>query len=82
MEYDETKCLEEATKRLKQYLDVLKDHIIKIVETESDEFLSVSNKLEGFKSVLNDLKDSIRDFNVIFQDEKQQTSQVFTYLKH
>ena len=50
---------------------MLKDHIIKIVETESDEFLSVSNKLEGFKSVLSDLKDSIRDFNVIFQDEKQ-----------
>ena len=41
---------------------MLKDHIIKIVETESEEFLSVAAKLEGFKQILNDLKEFMRGF--------------------
>lgn len=45
---------------------MLKDHIIKIVETESDEFLKVAAKLHGFKSILSDLKDSIKDFQKLF----------------
>lgn len=41
---------------------MLKEHIIKIVETESDEFLSAATKLDGFKIILSDLKDSIKEF--------------------
>ena len=41
---------------------MLKEHIIKIVETESEEFLSASTQLEGFKNQLSDLKDSIKEF--------------------
>ena len=43
---------------------------MKIVETESDEFLSISSKLEGFKTVLNDLKDSIKSFHNSYHSEK------------
>lgn len=45
---------------------MLKDQIIRIVEAESDEFIQVSSKLEGFNLVLSDLKESIKDFHHIF----------------
>lgn len=41
---------------------MLKDQIIRIVEAESEEFISVSIKLESFKAILTDLKDSIKNF--------------------
>jgi hypothetical protein len=49
---------------------MLKDHIIKIVETESNEFLKVAAKLDGFKMHLIDLKESIKDFQKLFSNEK------------
>ena len=47
---------------MKLYLEALNEHIIKIVESESDEFLSVASKLENFKDVLGDLKDSVKEY--------------------
>ena len=52
--------------RLKTYLESLNDHIVKIVESESDEFLTVAQKLEAFKTMLRDLKDSVGDFKTRF----------------
>jgi len=40
---------------------------VKIVESESDEFLTVASKLEGFKTMLKDLKDSMSDLKTRFQ---------------
>jgi len=44
-------------------LEQLNEHIIKIVESESDEFLMVATKLESFKDILGDLKDSMKEFH-------------------
>ena len=76
----ENKCFEEATKRLKFYMEALNEHIIRIIESESEEFLQVSGKLERLKDMMAHLKESVRDFHKVFQHEKDQTSQVFTYL--
>jgi len=36
---------------------------VRIVETESEGFLQVAAKLDGFKQILNDLKTSLGDFH-------------------
>jgi hypothetical protein len=65
---------------LKAYLESLNDHIVKIVESESDEFLTVAQKLESFKSILRDLKDSMSDFKSRFSSQKESTWQVLGYM--
>ena len=54
--------VESASIRLRQYLDKLRDQIVIIVEKESDGFLQVAQKLDGFKYVLNGLKQSHSEF--------------------
>jgi len=46
---------------------------VRIVETEQDEFLSVASKLDDFKDMLTDLKESAVDFHEIFCKEKTKT---------
>ena len=46
--------------RLKAYLEQLNDHIIRIVESEADEFLQVAAKLEHFKTILSDVKEATK----------------------
>ena len=58
----ETKCLSQASIRLRAYIEGLNTHIVKIIESESDEFLQVVAHLEGFKVALNDLKEDVRGF--------------------
>lgn len=41
--------VEEARNRLKMYLEKLTNEIVSIVEKESDQFLEVASKLDGFK---------------------------------
>ena len=43
------KQVETATGRLRQYLEVLTNQIVKIVEKESDSFMDVASKLDGFR---------------------------------
>ena len=54
-EATEVKSLTAATQRLKVYIEQLNEHIVKIVESESDEFLTVASQLENFKITLTDL---------------------------
>ena len=51
-----------------------------IVETESEGFLDVASKLDGFRQILTDLKDSHSDFHANFSAEKAKTDQVYGYL--
>ena len=74
------KQVESATGRLRQYLEVLTNQIVKIVEKESDSFMDVASKLDGFRQILTDLKDSHTDFHVNFVSEKAKTQQVYAYL--
>ena len=80
MEGIESKCLDQANKRLKGYIEQLNEHIIKIVESEADEFLSVAGKLDSFRHVLTDLKDASKDFQRRFGVEKDNTVKIFRYL--
>ena len=59
--------------RLRSYLEVLKEQIVSIVETESEGFLDVASKLDGFRQILTDLKDSHSDFHANFVAEKSKT---------
>eukprot|EP00347_Sterkiella_histriomuscorum_P008964 403343057 len=77
----ENQLLDQASKRLKLYLEALNEHIIKIVESESDEFLSVASKLENFKDVLGDLKDSVKEYYQIFKTEKGDAIETFSFLQ-
>lgn len=70
----ENKCFDEATKRLKLYVESLNEHIIQIIESESEEFLQVSGKLERLKDMMGHLRESVREFHKVFQNEKEQTS--------
>ena len=72
--------VEAATGRLRQYLEVLTNQIVKIVEKESDSFMDVASKLDGFRQILSDLKDSHTDFHGNFVSEKAKTQQVYAYL--
>ena len=72
--------VESATVRLRSYLDVLKEQIVSVVETQSEGFLDVASKLDGFKQILTDLKDSHSDFHANFIAEKAKTDQVYNYL--
>ena len=54
--------VEKASARLKTYMDQLRDQIVSIVEKQSDGFLEVAQKLDGFKQVLAGLKHSNADF--------------------
>lgn len=74
------KQVEQATKRVKNYLEVLTNQIVKIVEKESDSFMDVASKLDGFRQILTDLKDSHTDFHQNFVSEKAKTDQVYGYL--
>ena len=53
---------------------------MKIVETEQEGFLEVAAKLDGFKLILSDLKDSVKDFHDNFKSEKAKVDQVYGYL--
>ncbi len=55
----ETNTLNSTVKRLKQYVDSIKDQIVAIVDQESEEFLEVAAKIDGFKSILDVLKESM-----------------------
>ncbi|CDW83466.1 ldlcp-related protein [Stylonychia lemnae] len=81
LENIENQCFDQATNRLKTYLELLNEHIIKIIESESDEFLQVAAKLESFKDILGDLKDSVKDFHSAFKNEKTQTQDIFAYMQ-
>ena len=59
---------------------MLKEQIVGIVETESEGFLDVASKLDGFRQILTDLKDSHSDFHANFSAEKAKTDQVYGYL--
>ena len=59
----ETKCVEQAAARLKAYISGLNEQIVRIVESESDEFLTVAAKLEAFKAILAELKAALTDFH-------------------
>ena len=72
--------VESATVRPRSYLDVLKEQIVSVVETQSEGFLDVASKLDGFKQILTDLKDSHSDFHANFIAEKAKTDQVYNYL--
>jgi|688.fasta_scaffold600999_1 hypothetical protein len=54
-------------------MDQLREKIVVIVEKESDGFLQVASKLEGFKHVLTGLKQSHTDFFSNFESEKTKT---------
>lgn len=62
--------MQQAASRLKIYIEHLNEHIIEIVESESDEFLAVASKLESFKIILSDLKTGMREFHKEFKSEK------------
>ena len=74
------KQIETAIARLKKYLEVLTNQIVKIVEKESDSFMDVASKLDGFRQILTDLKDSHNDFHMNFVNEKGKTDKVYGYL--
>ena len=74
------RMVEKATVRTKQYLETLTNQIVKIVEKESDSFMDVASKLDGFRQILSDLKDSHTDFHASFVSEKAKTEQVYGYL--
>ena len=76
----ETKCLKQASTRLKAYLETLNEQIVKIVESESDEFLLVASKMDGFKGHMRDVKEAMLDYQTHFASEKAHTSQILTYL--
>ena len=59
---------------------MLKEQIVSIVETESEGFLDVASKLDGFRQILTDLKNSHCDFHANFSAEKAKTDQVYGYL--
>ena len=70
-----------ASDRLKQYIEELNDHIVKIVESESEEFLEVGSKLECFRKVLTELKEGLKTFHQRFTFEKGRTEQALGYLE-
>ena len=41
----------------------------------------VATKLESFKDILGDLKDSMKEFHQAFKQEKDQTQDVFTFIQ-
>jgi len=43
------------------------------VEKESDSFMDVAAKLDGFRQILSDLKESHSDFHANFVNEKAKT---------
>ena len=61
-------------------MDQLREQIVVIVEKDSDGFLQVASKLEGFKQVLTGLKQSHTDFFTNFESEKTKTDQVYNYI--
>ena len=65
---------------MKVYIEQLNDHIVHIVESESDEFLAVASKLESFKVILSDLKSAMKEFHKNFASEKERAEEVFLYL--
>lgn len=74
------KQVEESTVHLKNYLEVLTNQIVKIVEKESDSFMDVASKLDGFRQILTDLKESHTDFHSNFVSERAKTERVYSYL--
>ena len=72
--------VERASGRLRKYLDQLRDQIVIIVEKESDGFLQVAQKLDGFKHVLSGLKQSHTEFYNNFTAEKAKTETVYNYI--
>lgn len=65
--------LEAAQHRLRTYLDTLREQIVAIVETESEGFLRVAAKLDGFKQLLSDMKQAAVGFNENFNAERLKT---------
>ena len=61
--------VESAKDRLKNYIEKLTNQIVSIVEKESDQFLEVASKLDGFKQILADLKMSHEEFEKRFKSE-------------
>ena len=51
-----------------------------IVETESEGFLRVAAKLDGFKQLLQDMKQAAVDFSDSFAHERHNTEQLYAYL--
>ena len=72
--------VESAKDRLKNYIEKLTNEIVSIVEKESDQFLEVASKLDGFKQILADLKMSHEEFEKRFKNEAQQTKQIYNLL--
>lgn len=53
---------------------------MKIVESESDEFLNVASKLEHLQTYLTTLKQSFKDFHTSFALEKTRTKDMLDYM--
>jgi len=76
----QVKCLKQASARLRLYIEQLNDQIVKIVESEADEFLTVGAKMEGVKSFLSDLKESQRNFQKEYSSQRHHAESILTYL--